>query len=68
MLPKPERLIEKLELTIPLMGLYDAPDPQPFEPVVELEPGKNICIFDLYKPFMDNLKKARGEKGIGKAC
>ncbi|UCH94615.1 MAG: DUF169 domain-containing protein [Candidatus Aminicenantes bacterium] len=67
MLPKPERLIEKLELTIPLMGLYDAPDAQPFEPVVEPEPGKNICIFDFYKNWLEGktLHVTRENSGCG---
>ena len=67
MLPDCKRLIEKLELTIPLMGVYDAPDPQPFEPLVEPTPGKNICVFCFYKKWLkgETLHVTRENSGCG---
>jgi hypothetical protein len=53
MLSLAERLLEKLELTIPLVGIYDAPEPRPFEPLVEPEPGKNICLFSFYRDWSE---------------
>ncbi len=67
MLPVAENLIEKLELSIPLMGLYDAPDPTPFVPLVEPEPGRNTCIFDFYKNWVEGktLHITRENSGCG---
>jgi hypothetical protein len=67
MLPCPERLFEKLELKIPLLGIYDAPDPKPFEPLVMPEPGKNICIFDFHRNWSEGktLYLTRENSGCG---
>jgi hypothetical protein len=67
MLPNPERLIEKLELTIPLMGVYDAPDPEPFKPLVEANPDKNTCIFYFYRNWLEGktLHLTRENSGCG---
>jgi hypothetical protein len=46
--PYPSTLIEKLGLEIPLIGVYDAPDAGPFEPLVEPEPGKHVCMFAFF--------------------
>ena len=42
MTPDPQILLEKLGLTIPLIGFYDAPDPAPFEPLVRPKAGKHV--------------------------
>jgi hypothetical protein len=49
----PSNLIGKLELEIPLIGFYDSPVTQPFEPIVE--PGKTGrgCIFSFYKQWLN---------------
>jgi hypothetical protein len=67
MLPNAERLIEKLELAIPLIGVYDAPDPGPFEPLVEADPDKNTCIFNFYENWMEGktLHLTRENSGCG---
>jgi len=67
MLPDAERLIEKLELTIPLIGVYDAPEPGPFEPLVEADPLKNTCIFNFYKNWLEGktLNLTRENSGCG---
>jgi len=53
MLPNPERLIEKLELKLPLIGFYDAPEPEAFKPIVEPEPEKHMCLFKFYENWLD---------------
>lgn len=49
MIPNPGKLLEKLELKTPVIGLYDAPDAAPFEPLVEPEPRKHECLFRFYE-------------------
>jgi len=46
-------LIKRIDLTTPLIGLYDAPNPEPFDPLVT--PKQGDCIFSFYKNW------ARGE-------
>jgi hypothetical protein len=50
--PDPNNLISKLELEIPLIGFYDSPITQPFEPVIK--PGKtgHNCIFSFYEEWL----------------
>ena len=52
MQPDPTDLIGKIELQVPLMGLYDAPDVNPFKPLVEPEPGKRACVFTFYRQWL----------------
>lgn len=49
----PSRIMERLGITNPLIGFYDAPDPAGFEPVVSPEPKKHICIFTFYKQWLE---------------
>jgi hypothetical protein len=45
--PDPSTILEVLSIREPLIGLYDAPDPAPFAPLVE--PAKsNECVFASY--------------------
>lgn len=48
--PDPERLIERLQIGLPLIGFYDAPEPA-------LCPDERSF---LYRPFLERLKTARG--------
>ncbi len=52
MMPDPGTLIAKLELEIPLIGLYDAPDTDGFKPLVAPKPGKHVCLFCFYKEML----------------
>ncbi len=45
--PDPAILKKKLDIKLPLIGFYDAPDPTIFKPLVT--PNKNDCIFSFYK-------------------
>jgi len=47
-LPSADRLMEKLQISLPIIGVYDAPDPGVFQPLVEPEPGKNACIYQYF--------------------
>ena len=50
--PDPSNLIGKLELEIPLIGFYDSPDIQPFEPVVKPGQKGHNCIFSFYEEWL----------------
>jgi len=48
MIPNPTELLAKTGITRPLLGLYDAPEIKPFEPLTRPE----HCIFSSYKEWM----------------
>ena len=50
--PDPSLLLRHLELAWPLIGLYDAPDPGPFEPLVEPAPGVQACLFAFHEAWL----------------
>jgi hypothetical protein len=50
MQPDPSHLLEVISLDIPLVGLYDAPDPALFSPLVRPEPGQRTCVF-AFAPY-----------------
>ncbi|MCP4156335.1 MAG: DUF169 domain-containing protein [bacterium] len=54
MIPNPAKLIDKLELTIPFICVYDAPDAAAFEPLVKPEPKEQICVFQYYTNWLKN--------------
>ena len=49
--PDPTRLIGELDLRLPLTGLYDAPDPRAFAPLVapRAGAGRGPCVFDHFR-------------------
>lgn len=50
MQPDPTNLLHRIDVTIPLIGFYDAPDPSPFEPLIK--PAKGNCAFDFFKTWL----------------
>jgi hypothetical protein len=48
--PNPERLLDRLQIGLPLIGFYDAPDPALFDPLVEPDPGQ--CVFCFYGDWL----------------
>ena len=53
MQPDPTNLLKKIDLTIPLIGFYDAPDESPFEPLVRPKPDKHMCAFFFYNEWLN---------------
>jgi Uncharacterised ArCR, COG2043 len=53
MRPDPTRLLERIGVSDPLIGFYDAPEVSPFEPLVRLKPGDSSCIFSFYANWMN---------------
>ena len=53
--PDFSNLTGRLELEIPLIGFYDAPDVKLFEPVIE--PGRkgHNCVFSFYEYWLDGV-------------
>jgi hypothetical protein len=49
--PNPKNLVDKIGLSAPLIGFYDAPDVRPFEPLVEPGLGGRACVFAFYKQW-----------------
>jgi len=52
MQPDPTNLLKRIDVTIPLIGFYDAPHAAPFEPLVRPKPGKHMCIFAFYQNWL----------------
>jgi hypothetical protein len=67
MQPSPANLYKRIDLNIPLIGFYDAPDPTPYEPLVEPEPGD--CVFVFYEKWVEGetLHITREHYGCGGA-
>ena len=47
--PSPARLLDRLDIGLPLVGFYDAPETSPFEPVVEPKAGE--CLFCFFEDW-----------------
>ena len=52
MKPDPSFLLEKTGIDIPLIGFYDAPDADPFSPLVRPRPGVRTCVFAFFKQWL----------------
>ncbi|MBS3819013.1 DUF169 domain-containing protein [bacterium] len=63
----PTHLNQILNLNTPLIGFYDAPNPQPFQPLVE--PHKKDCIFSFYQRWIqgETLHLTKDNFGCGGA-
>jgi len=63
--PDPSAIIETLSITEPVVGLYDAPDPEPFAPLVEPDAGE--CVFASYERWREGktLHITREKHGCG---
>ncbi len=49
--PDYARIQKKMNLTTPLVGFYDAPDPGAFPPCVTPQPG--MCVFAFFKSWLE---------------
>lgn len=43
-------LLKRIDMRLPLIGFYDAPDPEPFKPLAE--PEKGDCVFIFYNQWL----------------
>lgn len=51
----PKYLISRLDLDSPLIGVYDAPNPEDFSPVVTIPEKKRACVFEFYNQWMEGI-------------
>ena len=53
MQPDPSYLLAALDVSLPLIGLYDAPDPEAFAPLVAPRPGaaRGECLFSHFRDW-----------------
>jgi hypothetical protein len=51
--PDPSNLAGRIELDIPLIGFYDSPVTEPFEPIVEPARKGHNCIFSFYELWLE---------------
>jgi hypothetical protein len=63
----PSILKKKLNIKLPLIGFYDAPDPAIFKPLIT--PKENDCIFSFYKNWLkgETLHSTKESYGCGGA-
>ena len=47
----PQVLIKSLDINIPLIGVYDAPDYEKFNPLIT--PGNRACVFQYYEDWLN---------------
>ncbi len=66
MQPDPTAILMTLSITEPLIGLYDAPDPEPFAPLIE-PAGAEECVFAAYGRWREGktLHITRAKHGCG---
>jgi len=50
-LPDPTALIDAIGLEGPVIGVYDAPDPMPFAPLVAPKSGTRACVFAFFQAW-----------------
>lgn len=69
MMPDPRKLVGQMALETPLIGVYDVPDTDGFEPIVAPEPRKHVCVFQFYPNFLkgETLLITRENFGCGGA-
>ncbi|UCE04607.1 MAG: DUF169 domain-containing protein [bacterium] len=53
MQPDPTKLLIRIGIETPLIGFYDAPHSNPFEPIVRPQPEQRICLFAFYKGWLN---------------
>jgi hypothetical protein len=65
MQPDPSVILQRLSITEPLIGFYDAPDPAPFAPLIT--PGGRQCVFASVKKWREGktLHLTREKHGCG---
>lgn len=65
----PALLMEKAGVTLPVIGLYDAPDASAFEPLVRPVKGRPACVFMFYESWLrgETLHLTKDNFGCGGA-
>ncbi len=53
MTPDPSYLLEKTEISLPLIAFYDAPNPESFAPTIEPPKKGHACMYAFYKKWLE---------------
>jgi hypothetical protein len=61
----PSEFLRISRIENPLIGIYDAPGKEPFEPVVEPKPGKHVCVFAFYKSWLEGKTASFSRESFG---
>ncbi len=61
----PSEFLRIAGIELPLIGMYDAPDKSPFEPVIEPKPGKHVCVFTFFKSWLAGRTAAFSKESFG---
>ena len=61
----PSEFLRIAGIDLPLIGLYDAPSKEPFEPVLEPKPGKHVCVFAFYKGWLKGQTASFSKEAFG---
>jgi hypothetical protein len=72
MQPDATHLANQIDLTLPRIGFYDAPDPAPYEPIVAPKEGRWACAYGFFQSWLDGktvhlTKENFGCGGAGRA-
>jgi hypothetical protein len=70
--PSVETLLTRLKISLPVIGLYDAPDPEAFAPLVAPQPRAHTCVWAFYGRWLKGetahlTAAAHGCGGCGRA-
>jgi hypothetical protein len=65
MQPDPSEFIRVTGISIPLVGLYDAPEIAPFEPLKRPGKGDRVCIFAFFKSWLEGETTLLTEDAFG---
>ena len=49
----PGNLLLAADISTPVIGFYDAPDPAPFVPLISPKPGHRACVFSFYRTWLE---------------
>lgn len=68
--PDPSYLLSSLQIKTPLIGVYDAPDPGSFSPLIDAGDAQRSCIFSFYDAWGDGTtliltRERHGCRGCG---
>lgn len=61
----PSYLLEKTEIDQPLIAFYDAPETEPFNPVIAPNKKGHACMYSFYKKWLDGKTVALTKNNFG---
>ena len=65
MIPNPIYLLEKTGIELPLIAFYDAPETEPFEPILKPNKTGHVCMYSFYKKWLKGLTIVLSKNNFG---